>query len=217
VASSRKTSPNRHAFLALRLDEHASPSAASTPPRDSLPRAGGRIHPHPQNDQGRLWRAGDQPCTPEGDKETANAISGVEAGTAHWALCGLRTFEKEMITEVGQPGGRDARLFCALEYPFLGVTYDFTTRLSDKRRRSPVHDKIEVIHHSDAQKDKPLDPTNTTSTCRSGTELPGRRVPGPAVRHRHRFHSDEYHPIHGSEDRRRAVTPTCGEQGACWS
>jgi sugar phosphate isomerase/epimerase len=71
------------------------------------------------------------------------------------------TFEKEMmdVKWVSQVEEMH-RCFDALEYPFLGVTYDFTHSSDDENVEevAAYNERIKVVHLSDALRDRPLDP-----------------------------------------------------------
>jgi sugar phosphate isomerase/epimerase len=71
------------------------------------------------------------------------------------------TFEKEMMDRKWVSQVEEMhRCFDAFEYPFLRVTYDFThsTYKENIEEVALYNDRIQVIHLSDALRDKPLDP-----------------------------------------------------------
>lgn len=153
-----------HGFLRARLDEHRiSVRSVHAPAADVYHRAGDEfirtlrtikdaygvqvITVHPQ----------------KGDKETAKAhLRELEAEIRRMGIVlAYETFEKEMMNRkwVSQVDEMH-EYFDALEYPFLGVTYDFTHSAyqDNVEEVARYNDKIVVIHLSDALKDKPLDP-----------------------------------------------------------
>lgn len=71
------------------------------------------------------------------------------------------TFEKEMMDRKWVSQVEEMhRCFDAFEYPFLRVTYDFThsTYEENVEEVALYNDRIQVIHLSDALRDRPLDP-----------------------------------------------------------
>jgi sugar phosphate isomerase/epimerase len=99
----------------------------------------------------------------KGEKETAKAhFRELEAEIRRMGIIlAYETFEKEMMNRkwVSQVDEMH-EYFDALEYPFLGVTYDFThsSYEDNVEEVAKYNDKIFVIHLSDALRDKPLDP-----------------------------------------------------------
>jgi sugar phosphate isomerase/epimerase len=98
-----------------------------------------------------------------GEKESAKAhFRELEAEIRRMGIIlAYETFEKEMMDRkwVSQVDEMH-EYFDALEYPFLGVTYDFThsSYEDNVEEVARYHDKIFVVHLSDALRDKPLDP-----------------------------------------------------------
>lgn len=99
----------------------------------------------------------------KGEKETAKAhLRELEQEIRRMGIIlAYETFEKEMMNRkwVSQVDEMH-ECFDALEYPFLGVTYDFThsSYADNVEEVARYHDKIFVIHLSDALKDRPVDP-----------------------------------------------------------
>lgn len=99
----------------------------------------------------------------KGDKETAKAhLKDLEAEIRRLGVVlAYETFEKEMMNRkwVSQVDEMH-EYFGALDYPFLGVTYDFThsSYEDNVEEVARYNDKIFVVHLSDALRDRPLDP-----------------------------------------------------------
>jgi len=99
----------------------------------------------------------------KGDKATAKAhLKDLEEEIRRLGLIlAYETFEKEMMNRkwVSQVDEMH-EYFGALDYPFLGVTYDFTHSAYEDNVEEVAryHDKIHVVHLSDALRDRPLDP-----------------------------------------------------------
>ncbi len=98
----------------------------------------------------------------KGDKATAKAhLAELEDEIRRLGvILAYETFEKEMMNRkwVSQVDEMH-EYFGALEYPFLGVTYDFThsSYEDNVEEVAKYNDKIFVIHLSDALRDRPLD------------------------------------------------------------
>ena len=76
-------------------------------------------------------------------------------------ILAYETFEKEMVNVKWVSQVEEMhRCFDAFEYPFLRVTYDFThsTYEDNVEEVERYNQRIQVIHLSDALRDKPLDP-----------------------------------------------------------
>lgn len=98
----------------------------------------------------------------KGDKATAKAhLAELEEDIRGLGvILAYETFEKEMMDRkwVSQVDEMH-EYFGALDYPFLGVTYDFTHSSCEDNVEEVArwNDKIFVVHLSDALRDRPLD------------------------------------------------------------
>ncbi|MCG8571105.1 MAG: sugar phosphate isomerase/epimerase [Spirochaetes bacterium] len=75
-------------------------------------------------------------------------------------ILAYETFEEEAVNRKWISQLEEMhKYFDVLKFPFLGITYDFTHSTYEKSLEevSRYHEKIKVVHLSDAKKDKPLD------------------------------------------------------------
>ncbi|HCM28441.1 MAG: hypothetical protein A2Z99_09115 [Treponema sp. GWB1_62_6] len=99
----------------------------------------------------------------KGDKASARAhLRDLEEGIRKLGVVlAYETFEKEMIDVKWVSQIQEMhRCFDAFEYPFLQVTYDFThsTYEENIEEVERYNERIQVIHLSDALRDRPVDP-----------------------------------------------------------